>query len=169
MDIALEFIDSMRSKFLSEKKWLLQALEQLSDEDMTCSPTPESNSIANLVAHIRGGVHARIEVLLYDIPDTRDRDREFERGLQMTKAQAVELIREAFDLLLLYLDRLRANPELLMSRPFLNRPTLTYSQTSNEATAMNLMIAMLREVQNHTGQIIYAAKIRKGQLVWRYD
>lgn len=169
MDIAFELIESMLVKFRSEKKWTLQALEQLSEEDITSSPTVESNSIANLVAHIRGAVHSRIETILLDIPDTRDREKEFEKGLEMSKEQAIIMTRDAFDIIIKYLERLKSSPELLMSQPFLNLPPLTYSQVNNETTALNLMIAMVREVHYHTGQIIYAAKIRKGQLVWQYE
>ncbi|OZB98850.1 hypothetical protein [Paenibacillus sp. XY044] len=42
----------------------------------------------------------------------------------------------------------------------------TYSQVNNETTALNLMMAMFREVHYHTGQIIYIAKMRKGELTW---
>lgn len=84
----------------------------------------------------------------------------------MTKEQAYFLAKEAFDIILKYLQYLKSNPQLLMSRPFLNLPPLTYSQVNNETTALNLMIAMVREVHYHTGQIIYIAKIRKGQLEW---
>ncbi|WP_442604147.1 DinB family protein [Paenibacillus sp. KN14-4R] len=169
MEIALELIESMMVKFKSEKKWTLQALEQLSEEDITSSPTSESNSIANLVAHIRGAVHSRIETILLDIPDTRDRDKEFEKGLEMSKEEAIRKTMDAFDILIQFLERLKSSPELLMSQPFINLPPLTYSQVNNETTALNLMIAMFREVHFHTGQIIYVAKIRKGQLVWNYD
>jgi uncharacterized damage-inducible protein DinB len=169
MEIALELIESMLVKFRSEKKWTLQALEQLSEEDITSSPTSESNSIANLVAHIRGAVHSRIETILLDIPDTRDRDKEFEKGLKMSKEQAIKMTSDAFDILIQYLERFKSCPELLMSQPFINLPPLTYSQVNNETTALNLMMAMFREVHFHTGQIIYAAKIRKGQLVWNYN
>lgn len=58
MDIATELIESMLVKFRSERKGILKAIEQLSEEDITWSPTFESNSIANLVAHIRGAVHS---------------------------------------------------------------------------------------------------------------
>lgn len=169
MEIAIELIESMLVKFRSEKKWTLQALEQLSEEDITFSPTSESNSIANLVAHIRGAVHSRIETILLNIPDTRDREKEFEKGLRMSKTHAVKTITDAFDILIQYLERLKSSPQLLMSQPFINLPPLTYSQVNNETTALNLMMAMFREVHYHTGQIIYAAKIRKGQLVWQYD
>ena len=166
MEVAQELIESMLVKFRSEKKWTLQALEQLSDEDIVSSPTSSSNSIANLVAHIRGAVHSRIETNLFDIPDTRDRSKEFEKGLIMSKEEALQKIRDAFDILIQYLEHLKTCPELLMSQPFIHRPPLTYSQVNNETTALNLMLAMFREVHFHTGQIIYAAKIRKGQLVW---
>lgn len=139
MEIALELIESMLVKFRSEKKWTLQAIEQLSEDDITSSPTQESNSIANLVAHIRGAVHSRTKT------------------------------RDSFDILIQYLEHLKSTPKLLMTQPFLNLPPLTYSQVNNETTALNLMMAMFREVHFHTGQIIYAAKIRKGQLVWNYD
>lgn len=128
MDIAFEVIESMLVKFRSEKKWTLQAIEQLSDED-----------------------------------------KEFERGLELSKEQALNMIKEAFNILIQYLEHLKLNPDLLLSQPFLNLPPLTYSQVNNETTALNLMIAMVREVHYHTGQIIYAAKLRKGQLVWQYD
>ena len=169
MEIALELIDSLLVKFRSEKKWTLQAIEQLSEEDIVSSPTSESNSIANLIAHIRGAVHSRIETILLDIPDTRDREKEFEKGLAMSKEQAKTKADDAFDILIRYLEHLRSAPELLMTQPFLNRPPLTYSQVNNETTALNLIVSMFREVHFHSGQIIYAAKIRKGQLSWNYD
>ncbi|MFF2092965.1 DUF1572 family protein [Paenibacillus sp. NPDC058174] len=169
MDIAIELIDSMLVKFRSEKKWTLQAIAQLSEEDITWSPNADSNSIANLVAHIHGCVHSRIETIFLDIPDARDRDGEFERGLQMSQEEAYDRTMKAFDIIIQYLEHLRSKPELVMSQPFLNRPPLTYSQVNNETTVLNLMIAMVREVHYHTGQIIYAAKVRKGQLEWHYD
>jgi len=169
MDIANELIDSLLAKFKSERKWTLQALGQLTDDDIVWSPTTESNSIANLVAHIRGAVHSRVETILFGIPDTRDRAKEFEKGLELSKDQAMQMIRDAFDIIMQYLEHLKSSPALLMSQPFLNLPPLTYSQVNNETTALNLMIAMVREIHYHTGQIIYAAKMKKGQLAWQYD
>jgi uncharacterized damage-inducible protein DinB len=169
MDIETEVIDSMLVKFISERKWTLQAIAQLSEEDITWQPISESNSIANLIAHIRGCVHSRIETIYYDIPDLRDRDMEFEPGLKISKEQAYNMIKEAFDIIINYLEHIKQNTELILSQPFLHRPPLTYSQVNNETTVLNLMIAMVREVHYHTGQIIYVAKLRKGQLVWDYN
>ena len=165
-DIAMELIDSMIPKFRSEMRGILKVIEQLDEEDIVWSPNIGSNSIANLVAHIRGCVHSRIETILDDIPDTRDRDKEFERGLKMSKAEAYRKAKESFEIILRYLGHLKANPPLLMSQPFLDRPPLTCSQVGNDTTVLNLMIAMVREIHYHTGQIVYIAKIRKGKIVW---
>ncbi|REK58843.1 MAG: hypothetical protein C6W55_02715 [Thermobacillus sp.] len=75
MDVAMELIDSMMPKFRSEMRGILKVIEQLDEEDIPWAPNIESNSIANLVAHIRGCVHSRIEQILLGIPDTRDRDK----------------------------------------------------------------------------------------------
>jgi len=166
MDLALEFIESMLPKFRSEMRGILKVIDQISEEDIIWSPNADSNSIANLIAHIRGCVHSRIEQIFYNIPDTRDRDKEFERGLKMSKEEAYQKAKEAFEIIIEYLEHLKANPHLLMSQPFLHLPPLTYSQVNNETTVLNLMIAMLREIHYHTEQIVYIAKIRKGILSW---
>lgn len=57
--------------------------------------------------------------------DTREREKEFERKLEMSKEQAYNMTREAFDIIIQYLEHLNSNPELLMSQPFLNRPPPT--------------------------------------------
>ncbi|ULL16155.1 DUF1572 domain-containing protein [Paenibacillus sp. H1-7] len=169
MDISMPVIDSILSKFKADKKWLLQAIEQLTEEDICWSPTNESNSIANLISHIRGTAHARIEILLYEIPDTRDRAKEFEPGLTLSKEQALLKATEAFDIIIAYLEYLKTYPEMLLSQPFLDKPPLTFSAVNNQTTALNLMIQMVREINYHVGQINYIAKMRKGPLVWKYD
>ncbi|WP_281349885.1 DUF1572 family protein [Paenibacillus tengchongensis] len=169
MDIASELLESLLVKFRSERKWTLQALAQLSGEDIVWAANVDCNSIANLVAHIRGAVHSRIETVMFQVPDTRDRDKEFERGLMMTKEEAMRLTAEAFDIMIQYLESLGSDPELWLSKPYLNLPPLTYSQVVNEATALNMVMAMFREMHYHTGQIIHIAKERVGALVWNYD
>ncbi|MBD2864506.1 DUF1572 family protein [Paenibacillus oceani] len=169
MDISSAFIESTLTKFKADKKWLLQAIDQLDEDDIAWSPTEESNSIANLIAHIRGTAHSRIEILLHPIPDTRNRDQEFERNLRLSKDQTKTMAGEALDLIIYYLEHLETHPELLLSQPFLDKPPLTYSALNNETTALNLMVQMVREINYHIGQINYIAKMRKGPLVWKYD
>ena len=145
---------------MADKKWLLQTIEQLDEEDISWSPTNESNSIANLISHIRGTAHSRIEILLYKIPDASDRNKEFERDLKISKEQDLIMAAEAFDIINKYLKYLNAHPETLLSQPCLDMPPLTYSAVNNQTTALNLMIQMVREINYHIGQINYIAKMR---------
>jgi hypothetical protein len=161
-------IDSMLEKFISEKKWVYQAIDQLSEEDVVWHPTPESNSIANLISHIRGTVRQRLETVFFNVPDQRDRDKEFKRGLQVSKEEALTLANESFDVIIQILEDMKLKPQLLMWQPYLNMPTLTFSANDNESTLLDMMVQMVREVHNHTGQIMYIAKMRKGQLQWVY-
>ncbi|MBS4203619.1 DUF1572 family protein [Lederbergia citrea] len=168
MDISILLIDSMLEKFISEKKWVYQAIDQLSEEDIVWHPTLESNSIANLISHIRGTVHQRLETVFFNVADERDRDKEFERGLHLSKKEALTLANESFDVIIQILEDVRLKPQLLVSQPHLNMPPLTFSANSNESTLLDMMVQMVREVHNHTGQIMYIAKMRKGQLEWVY-
>ncbi|WP_430132559.1 DUF1572 family protein [Paenibacillus lautus] len=56
MDSSTIVIDLLR-KYKANKKWTRIMIEQLSGEDIVWSTTPESNSIANLIAHISGIVY----------------------------------------------------------------------------------------------------------------
>ena len=126
LDLSVFFIDSILGKFRDEKKWVLQAIGQLSEDDIVWAPTPESNSIANLVSHIRGTVQQRLETVFFNVPDTRDRDKEFERGLQLSKEQALIFSSESFDVIIQVLEDMKLKPELLVWQPYLDMPPLTF-------------------------------------------
>ncbi|MDF2653070.1 MAG: hypothetical protein K0Q73_8875 [Paenibacillus sp.] len=143
-----------------------KTIEQLSEDDIFWRPTSESNSIANLVAHIWGTVHQRVEIVFFDVPDTRDREKEFEKGLQMSKEEAIHLISKSFDILLQVLEKIKSNPKILLSQPYLNMAPLTYSSLNNQSTVLDIMMQMMNHLPFHTGQISYIAKMRKGQLKW---
>ncbi|MEK5391710.1 DUF1572 family protein [Margalitia sp. FSL K6-0131] len=168
MDTSVILIESMLGKFKSEKKWVIQAINQLSEEDISWSPTLESNSIANLVSHIRGTVHQRLETVFYDVPDTRNREKEFDRELLLSKEQALSLASQSFDVIIQVLEEIKSKPDLLIWQPFLDKPPVTYSANNNQSTLLDMMVQMVREVHSHTGQIIYIAKMRKGKLHWQY-
>jgi uncharacterized damage-inducible protein DinB len=167
LDVSSLLIDSFLWKFRAEKKWTSQAIEQLSEEDIVWVPTAESNSIANLVAHIWGTVHQRVEIIFCDVPDTRDRDKEFEKGLVMSKEEALELISKSFDVIIRVLEEMKPKSEEgLRGQPYINMLPLTYSALNNKSTVLDVMMQMVNHLPYQTGQITYIAKMRKGQLNW---
>lgn len=158
-------IDLLLRKYKSDQKWTRVVIEQLSEEDIAWSPTPESNSIANLIAHISGAVHQWIEAAYFDGPYIEDRSKEFERGLQMSKEQALEHSKQSYDRIIQVLEIMRANPEKLLEQPYLNFPAFN-DGLDNQATILEMLLHQFRHLPSHTGQIMYIAKMRKGQLQW---
>ncbi|TMV50134.1 DUF1572 domain-containing protein [Paenibacillus mesophilus] len=167
MDSSTIVIDLLLRKYKADQKWTRIVLEQLSDEDIVFSPTPESNSIANLVAHISGAVRQWFDTAYFGAPYIEDRSKEFERGLQMSKEQALELSNQSYDCIIQVLEIMKANPEKLLEQPYLNYPAFN-GALDNQATILEMLLHQFRHLPSHTGQIIYIAKMRKGHLVWDY-
>ncbi|GIN72366.1 hypothetical protein J14TS2_28410 [Bacillus sp. J14TS2] len=165
MDSSTMMIDLLLRKYKADQKWTRVVIEQLSEEDIVWSPTPESNSIANLVAHISGTVHQWFETAYFGASSIQDRSREFERGLQMSKAQALELSKKSYDCTIQVLEIMKANPERLLEQPYLKFPTFN-DALNNQATILEMLLHQFRHLPSHTGQIIYIAKMRRGDLVW---
>ncbi|TLS52476.1 DUF1572 domain-containing protein [Paenibacillus antri] len=165
MDSSTIVIDLLLRKYKADKKWTRIVIEQLSEEDIAWSPTPVSNSIANLIAHISGTVHQWFETAYCGAPFIEDRSKEFERGLQMSKEQALELSKKSYDCIVQVLEIMKANPEKLMEQPYLNYPTFN-GALDNQATILEMLLHQFRHLPTHTGQIMYIAKMRKGHLVW---
>ncbi len=103
----------------------------------------------------------RLETIFFNEPEKRDRDKEFERGLQLSKKQALTLANESFDAIIQILEEIKLKPQLLLWQPYQTMPPLTYSSNDNDSTLLDMMVQMVREVHNHTGQIMYIAKMRK--------
>lgn len=141
-------------------------IEQLSDEDIRWSPSPGSNSIANLVAHIAGAAHQWFETAYFGAPPIEDRSKEFDRGLQMSKEQALELSRNSYDSIIRVLEMMNENPERFLEQPYLDYPTFNSAGLNNQSTILEMLLHQFRHLPSHTGQIIYIAKMRKGHLVW---
>lgn len=166
MDPSPVVIDLLLRKYKSDQNWVRVALKQLSEEDIIWSPTPESNSIANLIAHISGAIKQWIEAAYFGVPsEDIDRTTEFDHGLQMTKEQALALFQNSYNRIIEVLEMMKANPERLLEQPYLDYPPFE-SGLNNEATILEMLLHQFRHLPGHIGQIIYIAKMRKGQLQW---
>ncbi|MCU6713055.1 DUF1572 domain-containing protein [Paenibacillus sp. J5C_2022] len=166
LDTPTIVIDHLLRKYKADQKWSRIAIEQLSDEDIVWSPTPESNSIANLVAHISGALYQWFETAYFDAPHIEDRSKEFEHGLLMTKEQALEQLKKSYDSVIQVLESIKVNPEKLLDQPYLNFPTFNSAGLNNQSTVLEMLLHQFRHLPSHIGQIYYIAKMRKGYLEW---
>ncbi|QHT60925.1 DUF1572 domain-containing protein [Paenibacillus lycopersici] len=165
MDQATIVIDLLLRKYKADRKWTRIVLEQLSEEDIRWSPTPESNSIANLVAHIAGAARQWFDAAYFGAAYIEDRSEEFERGLPMSKAQALELSERSYDSIVRVLEMMQADPDRLLEKPYLAYPPFN-GGLDNNATILEMLLHQFRHLPSHLGQIIYIAKMRKGELQW---
>lgn len=166
MDSSNIVIDHLLLKYKADQKWTRKVIEQLTDEDLVWSPTPESNSIANLIAHISGAARYWFDAAYFGAPLNEYRTIEFERGLQMTKEQALETSKKSYDSIIGVLEMMKANPERLLEQPYLDYPSFDSAALNNRSTVLEMLLHQFRHLPSHTGQIIYIAKMRKGNLVW---
>ncbi|WP_314590441.1 DinB family protein [Paenibacillus terrigena] len=165
LDSSTIVIDLLLRKYKADQKWTRLVIEQLSEEDIVWSPSPECISIANLIAHISGAVHQWFETAYFGAPYIEDRSKEFERGLQMSKEEALELSKKAYDRIIEVLEIMKAKPEKLLEQPYLKFPPFN-GALDNQATILEMLLHQFRHLPSHTGQIMYIAKMRKGQLQW---
>lgn len=166
MDSSTIVIDLLLTKYKADQKWTRVVIAQLSEEDLSWSPTPESNSIANLIAHISGASRYWFDAAYFGAPLNDYMSSEFEREVRISKEQALEMSKQSYDSIIGVLEIMKANPERLLERPYVHYPPFDSGSLNNQSTILEMLLHQFRHLPSHTGQIIYIAKMRIGNLVW---
>lgn len=151
------YLEDALAQFRKYKAMGENALAQASDEDFFRTPDPESNSLALLVKHMSGNLSSRWRDFLTtdgEKPD-RERDSEFERQAEDTRAALMERWNAGWALLFAALEPL--SPEDL-SR------TVTIRGESH--TVLQAIARQLTHYAYHVGQIVFLAKHLAGSR-WR--
>ena len=127
---------------------LLQAIGQLNDDQINWRFNSECNSIANIVVHIRGNIHQRIEAGILGNPDTRNREAEFDPVVRLTLLEAQRSIEESFDLLENTVRGL-SDDDWLKEQQVRGKSVTVYD-VLNQCNA---------HFSEHLGQVLYIAKM----------
>jgi len=125
-------------------------LEQLSEEQIWWRPNNESNSVGNLVLHIRGAVLHFLAHRIGGFEFSRDRPSEFSEQGPLPKEQLLA----SFD------EMVEKASQTLAS---LDASRLAEPSTEPEYYSIILedLIGIAVHFANHTGQIIYVTKMLK--------
>jgi Protein of unknown function (DUF1572) len=142
-------INNLLSKFEQIKSRMLSVINQLTDDDINWRPNEESNSIANLVIHISGNIHQRIEAGISGHIDNRDRDGEFDVKKVLSKKEAAERIEESFHIL----EETIRN----LSYDDLLKPQKV---RRNSVTVLDVLLQCSTHFSEHLGQILYIGKMK---------
>jgi len=154
MSVELEKVikDHLLRKTAEIRRRLLLSIDQLNEEQINWRCNGECNSISNLIVHIRGNVHQRIEAGIFGKPDTRDREAEFDPGVRLTLQEARRLIEESFDLLESAIRDLSGG-DLLKEQTVRGKSVTVYDVLSQ----------CIAHFSEHLGQVLYVAKMLLGE------
>lgn len=124
-------------------------LAQLDDEQLWARPSPELNSVGNLLLHVCGNLRQWCVTLLNDLPDDRDREAEFTTQ-KMPRDELQDLIRQTMDEAKTTINRL--STEDLMRQVVVQE---------FELNVMNAVLHTATHFQGHTHQIILLTRLQK--------
>ncbi|MDF2923517.1 MAG: hypothetical protein K0R57_2431 [Paenibacillaceae bacterium] len=135
------------TKFEEIHRRMILVLNQLNDEQVNWRPNESSNSIANLIVHIRCNIKERIGKGINRNDFQRDRDGEFEQ-LYKSRQELIELTNESFG-------------ELIETAKNMTGKTLMDTQLvrDRERTNLDLLMQCAAHFSEHLGQVMYIGKM----------
>src|SRR6266436_440927 len=131
---------------------LIRCLKMLSEREIWWRPNAASNSAGNLVLHLSGNVHQWIISGLGKAPDHRHRDREFAERGPIPRRVLIALLRKTVDEACAVLGHLS---EVQLLR--------TYDIQGFHVSGLYAASQVVNHFAYHTGQIIFATKLKLGK------
>jgi uncharacterized damage-inducible protein DinB len=147
-----EFIDQSIHRIDENTKRLRACLDELDESETWKRPNENSNSVGNLMLHLCGNIRQYAISSLGNIPDLRERDKEFSTDGGYSKD-------ELFGRLILTIDQAKdvmrdaSATELLRKRKVQG---YTYS-------GIGIIVHITEHYSYHTGQIIFWTKLLKNK------
>ena len=130
------------------------AVEALTDEQIWWRPNEQSNSIGNLVLHLAGSLNLYLNRNIGGIDYTRDRAAEFAERRQIPKEELLALFDDMVSRAERTFDAL--TPERL------NDPS---PEPTMHTVVLQDLVNVLGHLANHAGQIVWIAKMLRGDAV----
>lgn len=135
-----------------------RCIQQLSEEEIWWRPNEKSNSVGNLILHLTGNLRQWIVSGVGGREDTRKRHREFEEVGPVATDKLMfrfeQIVQEACEVLS------NLDPAILHEQRIVQ---------GNDVTLMSAIYHAVEHFSTHTGQIIYIAKLIKGQDMLFYE
>ena len=125
-------------------------VEQLDDEQLWWRPNEQSNSVANLVLHLRGAVLHFLCRGVGGFPYERDRVAEFNTAGSIRKAQLLDMF-----------DEMVAQATLTFAALDGSRLTEPSTEPAYYSTIFEDLFGVAIHMAAHVGQIVYVTKMLK--------
>ncbi|WP_240419486.1 DUF1572 family protein [Paenibacillus periandrae] len=136
----------LAGRFAGIQRKLLVTVRQLNDEQLNWRPNPSSNSVSNLILHMKGNIQERIEQGILHQEVQRNRSLEF-CELNIQKMELERIISYYFDFAIHSVEHL--STEQLEQKQ---------KNKGNEITNLELLHQCAVHYSEHTGQVVYITK-----------
>jgi len=150
-----EYLASIRNQFTSYKNLGEKALAQVTEDELYYQPNPESNSIAIIMQHLHGNMLSRFTNFLTEDGEKpwRQRDNEFNSPAGWHPAgELMKRWAEGWKTVFDSIDELK--PEQVGS---------TVTIRDEPHLVLDALNRQLAHYASHVGQIVYLAKMIRGQ------
>jgi len=158
MKIAREFIEQTIIK-LDEYTYKIECcLKELAEQEIWLRPNQNSNSIGNLLLHLRGNITQYIISSLGNIDDNRERDKEFNTREGYSKKELMEILSSLISKTKTIVNNL-SDDDLLKVR----------SVQGFELSGLAIVLHVVEHYSYHTGQIAFWTKQLKNKDLGFYN
>lgn len=159
MDVGEALIREAK-RHLLEESWprLVQAVQQLSVDELWQRANPQTNSVGNLLLHLSGNVRQWIVSGLGDASDERERASEFEERGPISAEVLMARLEGTLSDAAVTLDRL--DPGSLLEKR---------SIQGYETTGLQALLHVVEHFSYHVGQITHMVKAMKAIDLQYYD
>lgn len=153
-----EFVENSCFRMDESIRMIRKSFDLLTDSDIWKRPNPSSNSIGNLVLHLRGNITQYVISSLGGTPDIRQREREFRINPGYSKVELLKLLTDTLEQAKATMIRCEAK-ELLRVRHV----------QGFRFSGIGIVIHAVEHLSYHTGQIAFWTKILKDEDLGFYD
>jgi hypothetical protein len=152
-NLAEQFLKHCCSRLEVLSSWADDCLGRLAPDQVWWRAGEAQNAMGNLVLHLCGNVRQRITVALSsELPDTRDRNREFDARSSATREELRQQLKATIA------------EAVAVMRKFPPDRLLEPSKVPNaNCSVMEATFSVVEHFAQHTGQMIFATKQLTGQ------
>ncbi|WP_372973700.1 DinB family protein [Muriicola sp.] len=157
-DLAREFIENALFRIEENMRMLQKSLDFLKEEEVWKRPNETSNSVGNILVHLRGNITQYILAGLGGAEDLRERDAEFAVQGGLSKRELMEQIHALMQ-------------EVKSALKNLSDEQLTnyYKVQGFDLSGAGIVLHVVEHFSYHTGQIAFWTKSLKNRDLGFYE
>ncbi len=153
-----EFKDNACFRMGESFRMIQKSFIMLEEEDIWKRPNSHSNSIGNLILHLRGNITQYAIAALAQKPDLRERDKEFSTASGNSKSELLQLLHATIQ---------EAQENIQACEP---ESLLQVREVQGfRISGLGIILHVVEHLSYHTGQIAFWIKVLKDQDLRFYE